>query len=384
MYAVVYRSSRYWLSEEKTECSENCSLEEKKDARKKKKKKKNVSENANGEKKDPEKAECPEKKEPEKAECQKKEAVGSNEPLALKKEDEWKQVEKKVPRTEDKGPRKVCSRFMKDGTCKYGQGCWFHHLSLRRCTEAEKELAASNTVKDQTCGRFARDGTCAYGRQCWFSHISLNEGSPKKDLTASMPDVRSICRRLTMTGKCKFGLQCWFSHDTLKEDSPSEKPESRSLLEGFDETPPELDRCNPTIVQRKKKKTCPGFKSTGECIFGSKCWYVHDQAAGKDAAGRMMGEGWKTSEESLISPAEERSSVVDFLRRVKCEEICFLERLGLPLVEGIEILSSVSKEQRMVAYSRFTDGSLEDLELFLTSGVDDSGWIDIYCMHTVV
>ena len=41
----------------------------------------------------------------------------------------------------------------------------------------------------------------------------------------------------------------------VKEDSPSEKPESRSLLEGFDETPPELDRCNPTIVQRKKKKT---------------------------------------------------------------------------------------------------------------------------------
>merc|ERR1712112_170921 len=281
MYAVVYRSCRYWLSEEKTECSENCSLEEKKDARKKKKKKKNVSENANGEKKDPEKAECPEKKEPEKAECQKKEAVGSNEPLALKKEDEWKQVEKKVPRTEDKGPRKVCSRFMKDGTCKYGQGCWFHHLSLRRCTEAEKELAASNTVKDQTCGRFARDGTCAYGRQCWFSHISLNEGSPKKDLTASMPDVRSICRRLTMTGKCKFGLQCWFSHDTLKEDSPSEKPESRSLLEGFDETPPELDRCNPTIVQRKKKKPVPDSRVPVSVYLGASAGMSTTRPRGK-------------------------------------------------------------------------------------------------------
>jgi len=214
----------------------------------------------------------------------------------------------------------------------------------------------------------------------WPGSPLSSHPSPAQRHLKSSVTLPSPCAFLAK-GKCVKGNACWYSHDSA----------------------PTVETHNRPVEYVPSSKLCRNFARHGTCIFGESCRFVHREYSVKTELESSPSFPESELPQEPVSEVVRLSPVVSFLKRVKHEEVCFLEKWGIPVVDGIEVLAAVSEECRQNMYSNFRGGDIHALQMFLScdeqvgfgsldavadeSGWEsfgkDGGWSDLYKMHSM-
>ena len=149
----------------------------------------------------------------------------------------------------------LCQYYMKNGTCKFGQSCKFHHPSqilsstmlTRICTVCpmSNELFSVECSQkaflqflpqrpsEPNCTFYMRNGTCKYGATCKFHHPTdtLNAEHPSEQL--SRPRRGRSASAGAMSEVSKMPVMFCATYQNVNEDSffPHNSPKSQFQLE---------------------------------------------------------------------------------------------------------------------------------------------------------
>ena len=68
------------------------------------------------------------------------------------------------------------------------------------------------TGKDKICSRFVENETCPFGEKCNYSH------DLESFIANRLPDIGETCVNFKLFGKCRYGVTCRFGKEHLTED----------------------------------------------------------------------------------------------------------------------------------------------------------------------
>ena len=184
--------------------------------------------------------------------------------------------------------RGICYRYLRSGTCKFGEDCHFSHdidrdhrkpkvqkKPRRKVTEDSKEIASSNLAEQEN-----EDG-----------ELRRPENKVSRGRALYTDDNVPVCKFFERDGNCWNGPRCRFLHpEEFKRSNwrknqreirkgttkiqDSENTDTREVREGKNEGQIKVRDERKEGQIKRRRRICRDFKS-GHCDYGTDCRFWH-------------------------------------------------------------------------------------------------------------
>jgi len=204
-----------------------------------------------------------------------------------------------------------CSFFVKNGNCKYGTTCRWHHPEFIFPNVDFNSIGLPLRPGAKDCAFYAKRKECSYGCTCKWNHPEPTEEEARvtreamrqqMNLTlAAMNPLNGTVTQATTTGfnskgfpvrpgvqtcayfekmgDCKFGASCKWNHPEGIAVQLAPQLFMQQKLQTQDEPTGDPSGFNSKgFPLRPGVQICTFFQKTGECKFGSSCKWDHDEA----------------------------------------------------------------------------------------------------------
>lgn len=155
-------------------------------------------------------------------------------------------------------------------------------------------MISSGNFKTQYCKRPLKNGKCKYGDGCFYAHNPL-ELRPTTFVQMQFPLFKTkLCDTFGQYNKCKFGDKCQYAHGiqelrTIKDNINSPVLCTEDVLTTYQREAP----FNRTRSAYYKTRICNPFED-GYCKDGDECQYAHGRNELRNDIRRKIPEKYRT------------------------------------------------------------------------------------------
>ena len=182
------------------------------------------------------------------------------------------------------GTKKPCSTYLRNGKCKFGEGCRFSHGDGGGTDGRSKQTAGgSNAVRNDTkkpCTNYMGTGKCKFGEGCRFSHGGGADGSggggggrqAKQQRQQPMHQAQQIWtpNQADTTSLSAAGVH--------QKSSPKQQQKGGAA----------------------NKELCKNWSKKRNCQYGDKCRYLHD---GSSSSAQQQRQPQKQQQQQSVVAA---------------------------------------------------------------------------------
>lgn len=188
------------------------------------------------------------------------------------------------------GKTQMCRYLVEQGSCPFGDACWFAH------SEAEMHCGAAAEVQKAMPAQ-EEDGTLCPGRQTRIaptrsqapptdkSEAAARDAPAARPQWADMADTDEEAEDgKENVGPILLGYRHTTKEETVKDLSEHAAAVRPQLLQEPESEPqctaaPRRKRRNRELLQRRcKTQLCRYLATEGSCPFGDSCWFAHSEA----------------------------------------------------------------------------------------------------------
>ena len=180
-----------------------------------------------------------------------------------------------------------------------------YRFSQENATQMRHELGQSSEYPVRTgvgdCYYYLKNGGCFFGRSCRYNHPPVSVNTNKEYLTESVsrlpyvllslkhlpqrnqlgddtvqPSAYKVrlgatnCEQYLHTGQCTYGSRCWFNHPPVSENT-----KKRVFIFFHWAQVAELPHGLLSLIQLPGARDCEQYLQTGQCSYGRRCRFNH-------------------------------------------------------------------------------------------------------------